>query len=166
VVLAHGLEGSPHGRKATALRAAGVPLVCPDHRKQVLAQRVASLRRVVAEHPGCVLVGSSYGGLASMAVLPEVMGHVAHLVLLAPALHWLEAPVSDLASLVVPPSLPAWVVHGRDDRKVPHEVSEALVRRSPHVRLTSVDDGHSLVEALPLIVEGIVAIASDDGSER
>lgn len=159
-MLAHGLEGTPQGRKPTALRAAGVPLVCPDMQGMVLAQRAVALEAAVRAHPGCVLVGSSYGGLASMAVLADVRAFVAELVLLAPALHWSEPPVADADALTVPPDLPAWVVHGVDDTIVPIDVSERLVARCPHVVLERVDDDHLLKRTLPRIVEGIVERAS------
>ncbi len=159
VVLAHGLEGRPDGTKATALREAGLRVVCPDHRGLVLAPRVASLVAVIRAHPGCVLVGSSYGGLAAMAALGEVHPLVAELVLLAPALHWSEPPVDDPSTLRVPACLPAWVVHGVDDTVVPVAVSEALAARSEHVVLHKVRDGHLLKGALADIVAGVAARA-------
>jgi len=158
VVVAHGLEGRPDGRKPTALRAAGLQVICPDMRGMVLAPRVERLVAAVRAHPGCVLVGSSYGGLASMAALPDIASDVHHLVLLAPALHHQEAPVTAEAELVVPTSLPAHVVHGRADDVVPFAVSEALVARSPHVQLRGTDDGHLLIGALPGIVELVASL--------
>lgn len=159
VVVAHGLEGRPDGRKPTALRAAGLEVICPDMRGMVLAPRVELLVATVKQHPGCVLVGSSYGGLASMAALPALADLVHHLVLLAPALHHREPPLTASSELVVPARLPADVVHGCADEVVPLSVSEELVARSPHVALRVTADGHLLIDALPGIVERVRQIS-------
>jgi len=158
VVVAHGLEGRPDGRKPTALRAAGLRVVCPDMRRMVLAPRVELLVQTVRAHPQCVLVGSSYGGLASMAALAHIAEQVHHLVLLAPALHHREPPVDDPDALRVPPTLPAVVIHGRADDVVPLAVSERLVQRCPHVELEVTGDDHLLRGALPGIVERVAAL--------
>jgi pimeloyl-ACP methyl ester carboxylesterase len=159
VVLAHGLEGRPDGTKATALRAAGLPLVAPDFRGEVLAQRVARLIPAVEANPGCVLVGSSYGGLASLAALPRVAEHVASIALLAPALHWSEPPVDDPTTLMVPPTIPGVVIHGTRDDVVPFGVSQALVDRCPHLRLIPRDDDHLLRDSFDVIVAEVASLA-------
>lgn len=160
VIAAHGLEGSPEGAKVQAYRAAGLPVVAPDGRGKPLAVRVAELREVVVQHPGAVLVGSSYGGLASLALVDLAGSHDLHaLVLLAPALHWREPPVDDPAALNVPPALPCTIFHGSRDAIVPLDVSEALAARCPHVKLIVTEDGHRLTATLPHIVEHLVAVA-------
>ena len=164
VIVAHGLEGSPEGAKVQALRAAGLPVVAPDGRGKVLAERLPGVLEAVRAHPAAVLVGSSYGGLAALAAV-----HALHeagealpsaLVLLAPALMWNEAPVADASTLRVPEPLPCTVIHGAQDEVVPIEVSQALVARCPHVRLLVRQDGHRLSATLPEIVALVAASAA------
>ncbi len=165
VVYVHGLQGSPTGGKATTLRASGLDVRAPDGRGQVLAPRVERLLQVLREvSPGVVLVGSSYGGLASLAALahPSVDADVvAALVLLAPALHHAEPPVADPAALRVPAGLPAVVIHGRQDAVVPIDVSRGLVARCPHVRLVEVDDDHRLSRSLDVMVAEVRSLAAE-----
>ena len=159
LIVAHGLEGSPEGEKVRAYRAAGLTVHAPDGRGESLAVRVQQLRGLVREHPGSILVGSSYGGLAATALVHELGDeHSLHvLVLLAPALQWREPPVDDPAALMVPETLAATVFHGEHDSVVPIAVSRALVARCPHVRLVATDDGHRLTATLPEIVEHLLA---------
>ena len=159
LIVAHGLEGSPEGEKVQAYRAAGLTVYAPDGRGQPLAVRVEQLRGLVLEHPGSVLVGSSYGGLAATALVHELGDeHGLHaLVLLAPALQVREPPVDDPDALMVPETLPATVFHGEHDEIVPIEVSRDLAARCPHVRLVATDDGHRLTATLPRIVEHLSA---------
>ncbi|MEZ4241767.1 MAG: alpha/beta fold hydrolase [Myxococcota bacterium] len=156
VLFAHGLSGSPDGTKVTTLRAAGLPLVVPDGRGRPLYARIDALRIELEAHPGSVLVGSSYGGLAAMALASEYAvaqpGLLSALVLLAPALSLRERPVMEPDALVVPPSLPMVVIHGRRDDVIPVTVSRALVRRCPHAVYHEVDDDHELHGSLQLLL--------------
>lgn len=163
VIMAHGLEGSPEGAKVQALRAAGLHVVAPDGRGKALAERIPEIWQAVLGHPGAVLVGSSYGGLASLAVVDalhaagEELPHA--LVLLAPALMWNEPPVADASALRVPERLPCTIVHGEQDDVVPIDVSRALVERCPHVELLVRSDGHRLARTLPEIVALVAALS-------
>lgn len=154
VVLAHGLQGSPSGRKATALREAGLVVVAPDGRGQPLAARVEGICAAVREHPGAVLVGSSYGGLAALVAVDRfgIADQIAGLVLLAPALHWSEPPADEPDALIVPEGVPAAVLHGVDDTIVPIEVSRRLSARCPHLRLIECADDHRLSRSLDVMV--------------
>lgn len=152
VVFCHGLEGSPHGRKAQALRAAGLDVVAPDFTGMNLAARVATLLPVLAAHPGCTLVGSSYGGLAALcgAILDaRAGGRLRGLVLCAPALFRAEPPASvlDLA-----PPCPTIVIHGLRDALIPVAVVEAWAAAHTDVRLHLVDDEHVLAASMDRIV--------------
>jgi pimeloyl-ACP methyl ester carboxylesterase len=156
VIFAHGLAGSPEGTKVTALRAAGVPLVVPDGRGRPLYARMEALRVEIDANPGAVLVGSSYGGLAAIALACEYAevdpDMLSGLVLLGPALSLRERPVTDPEALVVPPWLPLVVIHGIHDDVIPVTVSRALARRTPHAAYHEVDDDHELHGSIPLIL--------------
>lgn len=154
VVWAHGLEGSPWGRKAQALRQAGLPLVAPDGRGQPLAQRIVALEQAIHEAaPGALLVGSSYGGLAAAWLATRLPDLLCGLVLLAPALHHQEPPVADPGSLQAPPGLQVRILHGLADTVVPIEGSRRYASRSPEqVKLIEVDDDHRLTDSIQRIV--------------
>jgi pimeloyl-ACP methyl ester carboxylesterase len=152
VVFCHGLEGSPQGRKAQALRAAGLDVVAPDFSGMNLAARVAALLPELAAHDGCVLVGSSYGGLAALcgAVLHvRAGGRVRGLVLCAPALILHEPPAD---ALDLTPPCPTILIHGRRDELIPVAAIEAYAAAHPAVRLELVDDAHVLAGSLDRIV--------------
>jgi len=156
ILFAHGLEGSPQGRKPAAMRAAGLDPMVPDCRGMPLAERVATLESVLAGRTEVLLVGSSYGGLASMVLVSRDPGRFRGLVLCAPALNWREHPAEAPDQLTVPPSLPCVVLHGRHDQVVPLAVSQRLVRRSgPHVELLELDDDHGLSASIPTLLDAI-----------
>lgn len=152
VVFCHGLEGSPQGRKAQTLRAAGLDVVAPDFTGQDLATRVATLLPVLAAHPDCTLVGSSYGGLAALcgAILhTRAGGRIRGLVLCAPALLRHEPP-TDVTGLA--PPCPTIAIHGRGDALIPASLVEAWAAEHPIVELQLVDDEHVLAKSLDRIV--------------
>ncbi|MDC0669492.1 alpha/beta fold hydrolase [Nannocystis radixulma] len=152
VVFCHGLEGSPQGRKAQALRTAGLDLLAPEFTGMNLAARVATLLPELAAHDGCVLVGSSYGGLTALcgAILhARAGGHVHGLVLCAPALIVHEPPAD---ALDLAPPCPTIAIHGRHDELIPVAAVEAWAAAHPRVRLEVVDDAHVLAHSLDRIV--------------
>lgn len=148
VVFVHGLMGQPNGTRARTIRDAGVHLVAPAGRNRPLAERIPDVIEAVRANPGCRLVGSSYGGLAALYVAQAHHHLLSALVLSSPALNWSEPPVGDPSRLLVPPTLPAAIIHGVLDTVVPIAVSRALARRSPHVQLVEVWDDHLLAKSL------------------
>ena len=153
IVWVHGLEGSPTGHKATRLRELGFELISPDGRGKPLADRVVGVQAALDQHPGALLVGSSYGGLASCWIASQ--RPLAGVLLLAPALHHSEPPVAKASALTIPETTPAIVLHGTDDTIVPIEVSRKLAARCPHVQLRELADGHSLSGSIDAIAEAI-----------
>lgn len=152
VVFCHGLEGSPHGKKAQALRAGGLDVVAPDFTGMNLAARVTTLLPVLAAHPDCTLVGSSYGGLTALcgAILhSQAGGKLRGLVLAAPALFRAEPPADALG---LAPPCPTLVIHGLRDALIPAALVESWAAEHPQVRLQLVDDEHVLAASLALIV--------------
>lgn len=151
ILWAHGLEGSPEGTKASALRAAGFELLAPDGRGKVLAQRIAELDRVSKDLAGrrVLLAGSSYGGLAAAWLAQAFPERFCGLLLLAPALHHRESPAEE--AIRPPPGLPVIVLHGAWDEVVPVQASRDYVAGS-QARLRVLEDGHALVDSLPAII--------------
>jgi len=160
-VFAHGLEGSPRGRKVQTLAAAGLPVLAPDFQGMGLAQRLSLLQEVTRD--GCdLLAGSSYGGLAAAITAWRYPERFKGLLLCCPALNLAEEPLPDTSRVVIPESLACVVIHGRQDTVVPIEVSRDLVERSgPHVSLVEVDDDHRLAESLDVIVAAAHKLLGD-----
>ena len=127
--------------------------VVPDCRKMVLADRVALLDELTRGRTDVVLVGSSYGGLAALALADRHPERFAGLLLLAPALHHTEPPVADASQLMVAPDLPCVIIHGRADSIVPIAVSRSLAQRCGHVELLETDDTHVLESSLDLMLQ-------------
>lgn len=159
IVFVHGLEGRPDGTKPSALRAAGFTVVAPDGRGQPLAARIAGAEAALDAHPGAVLVGSSYGGLAAAWIASRRPGDLRGLVLLAPALHHAEPPVDDPAALRIPATLPVRVLHATADAVVPVAVARRFAADHPHAVLREVDDAHDLRGSLAEIVDCVRALA-------
>lgn len=156
IVWLHGLEGSPYGYKATELRRRGFDLISPDGTGQPLAPRVERASKLLKRSPEAIVVGSSYGGLAAAAIGSE--RPLAGLLLLAPALHHREPPVDDPDALMIPPTTPTIILHGRGDTVVPIDVSRRLAARCPHVELRELDDGHSLSASLDAIAAALAEL--------
>ena len=152
ILLAHGLEGSPQGGKATALTAAGFEVVAPDGRGKALAARIEDLRSAMDGDREMVLVGSSYGGLAAAFLANELRDQLRGVILCAPALIRSEPPVVHPEQLTIPSDLPCIIIHGRQDRVIPISASRELVERCPHVELLERDDDHGLRGSLDTLV--------------
>lgn len=157
VVFCHGLEGSPNGTKVRAMKESGIDVLAPDFQGQVLAERVETLRAVLATLDPTrpiLLAGSSYGGAVAAWTAMHTTHPLVGLLLLAPALHYAEPPVPD-ADAYEPVPVPTVIIHGTDDTIVPLSASEAYAAKGAHVVLHAVADGHRLVGSLDRIVETI-----------
>lgn len=157
VLFAHGLEGHPEGKKPAALRGAALHVTAPDGRERALADRVAGLSAAVRGLERPVLVGSSYGGLAMLALARDLAQPFAGLVLCAPALTWNEPPAGDPEALIAPPG--AVILHGIHDDVIPIAASRRLVARSPGTRLIELDDDHRLTGSLDVLVREVRSLA-------
>lgn len=157
VVFCHGLEGSPNGTKVRAMKSAGINVLAPDFQGQPLAERVETLRGVLARldpNTPILLAGSSYGGAVAAWTAMHTAHPLAGLLLLAPALHYAEAPVPT-ADAYTPVDVPTVIIHGTEDTIVPLSASEAYAAKSAHVVLQPVIDGHRLVGSLDQIIQTI-----------
>jgi len=152
IVFAHGLEGSPNGRKIQFLRSAGFDVTAPDGRGLPLVERVHGLE-VASRSGGLLLIGSSYGGLAAAHLVTRYPQRFTGLLLLAPALHYSESPVEDVSQLVPPSGMQTVVIHGARDQVVPLETSRIYAEKGADLQV--VDDDHSLVSSLPVMVAAV-----------
>ncbi len=173
VVFAHGLEGSPEGAKVQALRKAGIDVIAPDFRKQVLADRVlkmrAELTAMAADKRSIVLAGSSYGGLCVAALAEEFRETLKGLLLLAPALGHQEPGPDETqivgADLAPPTGVQTIVIHGRQDEICDPGASKTYVERSELAHLELVEDGHRLIGSLDLVCTAAASLLHKDGPD-
>ncbi len=152
----HGLEGSPHGKKITAIREAGHVVDADDYNGMSLLQRVQRLEERTADGDVRLLCGSSYGGLTASIVAQRFPERFSGLLLCAPALAFKEPPVEDVQAHVAPEGVPTIVLHSPTDDICPFSASEAYAARSgAHVELITVDDVHNLEGSLEDVVAAV-----------
>jgi pimeloyl-ACP methyl ester carboxylesterase len=138
----HGRAGSSQGFKSIYLRKLYPDLVALDFPGDVW-ERMAKLHEVVGDTAGWTLIGSSLGGLMATVFACRQPGQVDRLVLLAPAMPYLDLEQVPLQPL--PATIPVTIVHGDHDEVVPIEPTQALAGRLfPNLTFTIVDAGHDL----------------------
>ncbi len=152
IVFAHGLEGSPNGRKIQFLQAAGLEVVAPDGRGLALVDRLVALEEATRGRP-TLLVGSSYGGLAAAHLAMLYPDRFVGLLLLAPALHHAERPVHDVSRLCPPPGVPTVVLHGVRDQVVP--IASSRIYAEKGATLQELNDDHSLAGSLDAMLQAV-----------
>ena len=145
----HGLEGGPDGTKGRHLTErfgrVGPQMPASSDPNRQLTDRPACFeacyelaRAHLRDHPAPVLVGSSFGGGVTMALLQrgDWRGPV---VLLAPAC------VRYQFELTLPEGCHMIVIHAPDDDIIPYSDAEALVKANPtRAELWVSDGGHQL----------------------
>lgn len=152
IVFAHGLEGSPEGRKIQHLRCHGFHVVAPDGRGLPLLARLEGLEEATRSG-GVVLAGSSYGGLAAAHLAFTYPERLVGLLLMAPALHRSEPPIADASQLRPPTGVRTIVIHGTSDAVVPIEVSHRYCAFG--ATLIETEDDHRLIQSLDSIVRAV-----------
>ncbi len=136
----HGLEGSGQGFKAQYLRRLFPDLLAPDFTGDFW-QRMAKLREVVGDMTGWTMIGSSMGGLMAAAFACAHPQQVDRLVLLAPALPYLDPTDPRLQ----PTGIPVTIYHGNRDDVVPLDATRAVAEQLfPNLDFHVVDATHDL----------------------
>lgn len=141
ILFCHGLEGSPSGRKATALRDAGHAVVAPQLPRDDFEESVRIACQVMEQDRPEVVVGSSRGGAVAMRIAASSS---APQVLLAPA--WRRFGVEPVVRR------DTRVLHGIKDDVVLLADSIELERRNslPPENLVPLNDDHRLGSSLAL----------------
>jgi len=140
LIFIHGLMGSSEGVKATLLREKFPDILTPDFNGS-LEERMDSLRQILGEIAGWIIIGSSFGGLMAAMVACESRQQVKKLILLAPALIWPDF----VESLPDPVSVPVEVFHGTEDELIPLEqVRELAEKVFLNLNFNEVQDDHGL----------------------
>jgi pimeloyl-ACP methyl ester carboxylesterase len=139
-IFIHGLDSSNQGTKSVFFREKYPDMVIP-HFTGPLAERMKSLRSVLLETTGVILVGSSFGGLMATIFAMENEPRVERMILLAPAINLVEFADYRTESI----SVPVWVYHGRYDDVIPLNDVEKVARRVfHHLSFHVVEDDHNL----------------------
>lgn len=140
LIFIHGLMGSSEGVKATLLREKFPDILTPDFNGS-LEERMDSLRQILGEIDGWIIIGSSFGGLMAAMVACESQQQVKKLILLAPALIWPDF----VESLPDPVSVPVEVFHGTEDELIPLEQLRELAEKVfLNLNFNEVQDDHGL----------------------
>lgn len=120
----HGKDGSSQGFKVQYLRRLYPELLAPDFPGDFW-QRMARLEQVIGATAGWTIIGSSMGGLMAAVFACQHPGQIDRLVLLAPALAFI-----DLTQTPLPPSAtPTVIYHGRQDDVVPLEKTRQVAEQ-------------------------------------
>ena len=122
-IFIHGLESSNQGTKSVFFREKYPDMVIPYFRGP-LDERMRSLRSVLFQKTGIILVGSSFGGLMATIFAMENEERVERMILLAPAINLVE--FADYRSKAI--SIPVWIYHGRSDEVIPLNGVESVAR--------------------------------------
>ena len=145
----HGLAGSSQGFKPTFLRSFYPDLVAPDFPGDGW-ERMARLNKILGDAAGWTLIGSSLGGLMAAVFACQHPAQVDKLVLLAPALPFLDLDEVPLQPL--PPAVPVTIYHGNHDEIVQIEPTQAMAGQLfPTLTFHVVDAGHDLNQVMPQI---------------
>ena len=139
-IFLHGLESSNQGTKAVFFRERYPGMLTPNFRGS-LQQRMENLHQILGGKSNIRIVGSSFGGLMGAIFAMENTSRVDSLILLAPAINFIEFA----GYQETPISVPTWVFHGTQDEVIPIEDVEVVARRC-FTRLTfnRVEDDHFL----------------------
>ena len=175
VILAHGLNGSPNGTKATLLKKHFNAIV-PSLGALELPQQTDALLEVLPNDNKSIVIGSSLGALAALGAANQCPTKVGFLIMLAPAfdLHRHRDTFADalierpglmddaprFAGLPLPPDIPCHVVQGMEDELFEIDKAVAFVQKSPLASLTLVHDNHQLEKWLPDLI-AVVQKATD-----
>ncbi|MFZ7112720.1 MAG: YqiA/YcfP family alpha/beta fold hydrolase [Desulfatiglandales bacterium] len=139
-IFLHGLESSNQGTKAVFFRERYPDMSTPNFRGS-LQQRMEDLHKILAGKTNIGIVGSSFGGLMGAIFSMENASRVDRLILLAPAINFIEFT----GYQETPISVPTWVFHGTQDEVIPIEEVEHVARRCfTRLHFNRVEDDHFL----------------------
>lgn len=146
-VFIHGLEGSSRGTKGSYFHEKYPKMMINDYTGE-LDRRMEQLTQELAGKDNLILVGSSFGGLMAAIFGCTNKDRIRRLVLLAPALSYI-----DFGTLCHEPlDIPVTLYQGSDDNVVlpgpTHEVATTIFAKLDY-RL--VKDDHSLLVTFPQI---------------
>lgn len=139
-IFLHGLESSNQGTKAVFFRN-NYPDMSTPYFQGTLQERMDALNQILAGKTGIRIVGSSFGGLMGTIFAMQNQSLVDRLILLAPAINFLECTDCQRTPL----SLPVWIYHGSRDKVIPLKDIECLAGQYfTNFTFNVVEDDHFL----------------------
>lgn len=146
-IFIHGLESSNRGKKSIYFREHFPDMVIPNFTGE-LAERMDKLNRILEGKTGITMVGSSFGGLMASLFAMENEARVNRLILLAPAINYIDTSGYRKKRL----TLPTWIFHGIKDDVIPLKaVEEAADNYFTNPVFSRVDDDHFLARTFETI---------------
>jgi len=141
-IFIHGLESSNKGTKAIYFRERFPEMLIPYFSGD-LPKRMDLLYEILSGMVDITLIGSSYGGLMAALFAMKDESRVNRLILLAPALNFLDRSGFPLREI----SVPVLIYHGEQDVVIPiHAVEQAAGKYFRNCRFNMVEDDHFLHE--------------------
>jgi len=139
-IFIHGLESSNQGTKAVFFRGRYPGMILPTF-EGPLTTRMEELKQLLSGKSDIRIVGSSFGGLMATVFAMEHASQVARLILLAPAIHMIDAAPVKRQRIEVPTS----IYHGTNDTVIPlAEVQRTAEDVFTDLSFNIVDDDHYL----------------------
>lgn len=123
-IFIHGLESSAQGTKGVFFRERYPDMIIPTFTGD-LQKRMTCLNEILSGASDIRMVGSSFGGLMGALYAMSNEAFVKRLVLLAPAIHVMDAS----PQVVRPVSVPVMVYHGSEDEVIPIDPVKAAAKR-------------------------------------
>lgn len=146
-IFIHGLESSNQGKKAVYFREHFPDMVIPNFTGE-LPERMAKLNRILDGKTGITMAGSSFGGLMASLFAMGNEARVDRLILLAPAINYIEKSGYRTKRL----SVPTWIFHGINDDVIPLKaVEDAVEKYFIDPVFSRVDDDHFLAKIFETI---------------
>ena len=139
-IFIHGLESSSQGVKARYFKERFPGMLITDF-QGTLEQRMKKLRNILRDKDDIVIVGSSYGGLMATIFAMEQEERVNRLILLAPAINYLDMAIKEPRNI----NIPTHIYHGKRDNVIPLEDVKTIAEEIfTHLSFNVVDDDHYL----------------------
>lgn len=139
-IFIHGLESSNQGVKAQYFQKHFPDMLIPNFSGE-LTERMDRLNILLEGKSGITIAGSSFGGLMASLFAMGDESRVDRLILLAPAINYIEASGYRTKRL----SISTWIFHGTRDSVIPLEAVEAAAEKYFTAPVFNrVDDDHFL----------------------
>ena len=145
-IFIHGLESSSQGVKGRFFQQRFPDMIVPDF-IDPLEERMAKLKSILGDKDKIIIVGSSYGGLMGTIFTMENEERVEKLILLAPAINYLNMALEKLGVKEKIIKIPTHIYHGKKDDVIPlQEVRPVADKIFENLSFNVVDDDHYLHE--------------------
>jgi len=139
-IFIHGLESSNQSTKAVYFRERFPDMLIPYFTGS-LSERMDDLNEILKGKKDIALVGSSFGGLMASLFAMAEESRVNRLILLAPALNFIESSGYNRKEI----SVPVGIYHGEQDDVLPiHATEEAANKYFLNLTFNRVNDDHFL----------------------